>query len=105
MDSKCYGLLQVIDYHSMGYLRFDCNKYLDESLIHNSNFRMKCGIANFVAHSVINLSLDISATRNDIHMIFGHLVVSGKHFQVHIIISLHAVVPEVIFQPHFERCK
>ena len=25
MDSKCYGLLQVMGYHSMGYLRFDCN--------------------------------------------------------------------------------
>ena len=24
VDSKCYGLLQVMGYHSMGYLRFDC---------------------------------------------------------------------------------
>ena len=24
VDSKWYGLLQVMGYHSMGYLRFDC---------------------------------------------------------------------------------
>ena len=24
VDSKCYGLSQVMGYHSMGYLRFDC---------------------------------------------------------------------------------
>ena len=25
MNSKCYELLQVKGYHSMGYLRFDCS--------------------------------------------------------------------------------
>ena len=25
MDSECYGLLQVMGYHSMSYLRFDCS--------------------------------------------------------------------------------
>ena len=25
VDPKCYGLLEVMGYHSMGYLRFDCS--------------------------------------------------------------------------------
>jgi len=56
VDSKCYGLLQVMDYHSMGYLRFDCIGYLRfdcNSLICNSiknyllSFAKKSGIADF----------------------------------------------------------
>ena len=27
VDPKCYGLSQVMGYHSMGYLRFDCMYY------------------------------------------------------------------------------
>ena len=29
VDPKCYGLSQVMGYHSMGYLRFDCTRNCD----------------------------------------------------------------------------
>jgi hypothetical protein len=32
VDSKFYGFLQVMGYHSMGYLRFDCNQVAGHGL-------------------------------------------------------------------------
>jgi hypothetical protein len=32
LDANCYGLLEVMGYHSMGYLRFDCNNQKQELL-------------------------------------------------------------------------
>ena len=57
VDSKCYGLLQVMGYHSMGYLRFDCIRI------------MLCIRSQFFLINIWS-SYAISQQNNDFHIIF-----------------------------------